>query len=300
MDPQIPFLQSEVANLEAEIERFTREKAAASARLNELKNQPGPDKAPSDHESDLNAESSAVSPEPGAPDVPAPIYHNHFDPEVARILNDAGQSSAKSTPEEAANILYENIFRFTGVTAFPINQALLSADEKVFGIRFDTFSNHEHKFMAPHYVILKKTPHEKDPSQHRWTVFRHTLPVYIPVEAAEAALEFSDENESSVGRFARQIYGHLARTQMKRDVFAAFGEDHRVQRLETDLACNQVRLFVGNGQELVVKSDAYAVTLAEVVGDSALSATCGALLTPHISGLAEGLDSAVTLLLRQT
>ena len=238
---EILTLRSEVEQLEAEIEKFSQEKQLASVKLNELKNQPDPPSqiSESEPESLLDSESESQ---------PAPIYHNHFDPEVARILEEANKVKKKSSPEETASILYENIFRFTGITAFPINKSLLSADEEVFGIRFDTYSNHERKFVAPHYVILKKIPHEKEPNHHRWSVFRHTLPVYIPVNEAESVLEYGQEEvDQSVVKFSKLVYGYLSQTQMKHDIFAAVSLNPDIRRLEKDLACHRVRLFLGRG-----------------------------------------------------
>lgn len=289
---EILTLRSEVEQLEAEIEKFSQEKQLASVKLNELKNQPDPPSqiSESEPESLLDSESESQ---------PAPIYHNHFDPEVARILEEANKVKKKSSPEETASILYENIFRFTGITAFPINKSLLSADEEVFGIRFDTYSNHERKFVAPHYVILKKIPHEKEPNHHRWSVFRHTLPVYIPVNEAESVLEYGQEEvDQSVVKFSKLVYGYLSQTQMKHDIFAAVSLNPDIRRLEKDLACHRVRLFLESGQELVIHCDISSVILAEVVGNAELSAACEAVLSTDIAALEGALTRVLGILRR--
>lgn len=292
MSQEILTLRSEVERLEAEIERFSQEKELASVKLNELKNQPDPPPQITESEPELQLDSESEAP-------PAPIYHNHFDPEVARILEEANRATKKSSPQETANILYENIFRFTGITAFPINKALLSADEEIFGIRFDTYSNHERRFVAPHYVILKKIPHEKEPNHHRWSVFRHTLPVYIPVNEAESVLEYGQEEiDKSVVKFSKLIYGYLSQTQMKHDIFAAVSLNPHIRRVEKDLACHRVRLFLESGQELVIHCDSTSVILAEVVGNNELSTACEAVLTTDIAGLEGALVRVLGMLHR--
>lgn len=282
---EIETLRAEVEQLEHEISKYTQDKEDANKQLDELKNQPDPI-SENEMDSDSNDES-----------IPQVISHNHFDPEVARILAEANKAKKHTTPEEVSNILYENIFRFTGITAFPINKTLLSEDETVFGIRFDIFSAHDKKFVAPHYVILKKTPHEKDPNHYRWSVFRHTLPAYIPISEAEAFLEVGlDEDNQSVSNFAHLIYSYLAQTQAKHDIFSTVSHNPQVKSIEKDLACHRVCIHLESGRQLLLHCDLTSVILAELDDNHELSNVCSAILVDKIEGIDTSLARVLTIL----
>ena len=129
------------------------------------------------------------SPVPSGPDdmdieIPEIIKHNYFDPSIQKYFQQStSPSNQLSLPENTTtkiassqlkpindlelkeNVLYENIFRMFGITAFPINQYLFKnnddPNEQILGLRFDLYSNFTKCFQQPHYCILRKLPFEK-------------------------------------------------------------------------------------------------------------------------------------------
>lgn len=143
------------------------------------------------------------SPVPSGPDdmdieIPEIIKHNYFDPSIQKYFQQStSPSNQLSLPENTTtkiassqlkpindlelkeNVLYENIFRMFGITAFPINQYLFKnnddPNEQILGLRFDLYSNFTKCFQQPHYCILRKLPFEKNDSIfYNWIVYKHT------------------------------------------------------------------------------------------------------------------------------
>ncbi|CCE83799.1 Piso0_004387 [Millerozyma farinosa CBS 7064] len=152
------------------------------------------------------------------------------------------------------SVLLENVLRFNGVTAFPLNRLPFENSELI-GIRFDMFSHNSQSFLKPHYAILKKVQVESKESdvQMRWSVYRHTLPAYIDVEYASRKLEAEDE-EIALWEFATGIREGLLVVQYRHDKIDAllnlkFGhvdpsfpekELKVIRTLEKDLSCQRV------------------------------------------------------------
>lgn len=194
------------------------------------------------------------SPVPSGPDdmdieIPEIIKHNYFDPSIQKYFQQStSPSNQLSLPENTTtkiassqlkpindlelkeNVLYENIFRMFGITAFPINQYLFKnnddPNEQILGLRFDLYSNFTKCFQQPHYCILRKLPFEKNDSIfYNWIVYKHTLPSYIPVDEYSKILNENDnENDNgnqnnSLFKFAESIQLTLTKTQYKLDKF---------------------------------------------------------------------------------
>lgn len=124
---------------------------------------------------------------------------------------------AKQVVAMKENILYENIFRFNGITAFPLNEAFMAGTEFL-GLRFDNFSSVNNKFLDPHYVILRKE--QIDSKQHgvidAWKVYRDTLPAFIPTEEISHVL-IDQNNDEGLLLFATTIRKYLVKIQFKHD-----------------------------------------------------------------------------------
>lgn len=149
-------------------------------------------------------------------------------------------------PEGIHNLaLYENIYRFGGITAFPINKYLFDENEEILGLRFDVFTFQ--KFHTPHYVILRKEP-SKD--HDKWRVFKHTLPVYVPIRQYEAQL---DDNDVTIAAFAKSIRTFLVLIQYKHDKFNLVNKlgfkvipDLQCERVIVEKALKRMELICSN------------------------------------------------------
>ncbi|KAG5419799.1 MCM21 [Candida metapsilosis] len=152
----------------------------------------------------------------GHHDVVPMIKHTYFDPSVAQYFDDT-ESPPQIQPideriieraDTKENIMYENILRMSGITAFPINKHLYPNDE-ILGIRFDIFSPKTRSFKQPHYVILLKS---KLNEASYWKVHKTTLPVHVPLDRYQQ--ELSETHD--VDKFVTQIHNYLAKDNEKR------------------------------------------------------------------------------------
>ncbi len=80
-----------------------------------------------------------------------------------------------SNTVDLSNLKLENVYRLTGITGFKVSDPAPQGDKNMLGIRIETFS--KGKYTAPHYVIIRKD------MKDRWEIFKHTVPVYIPIKA---------------------------------------------------------------------------------------------------------------------
>ncbi|GBC10745.1 hypothetical protein RclHR1_09870004 [Rhizophagus clarus] len=94
---------------------------------------------------------------------------NHM---IKEILQDGGD-------REYQNIL--NAYRLTGKTIFPVK------DNRI-GLRFETFYNA--KFLEPYYIIL-----DQNQENEQLSIFRHTLPHFIPLDELEVTYLNKDMNK---------------------------------------------------------------------------------------------------------
>lgn len=174
-----------------------------------------------------------------------------------RLDNIASDFKAKSETilEMKQNILYENIFRFGGVTSFPLNPFLFDDNDEIIGLRFDIFSHYKRKFITPHYVILRKIKNTEKglETTMKWEVYRHTLPVYLPI--SEYSEYLHEHEEVTFSKFTQQIREHLIQIQYKHDKFDFLRNikyDHIsknrsshgrvVEKLEKDLQCQRINI----------------------------------------------------------
>lgn len=217
--------------------------------------------------------------------IPPLVQHNHFDDSIAKFFTESFQNGPKEpttheptkkkqklsefsynlleksteTAEIKENILYENIFRFGGVTAFPINNTLFKDDDEILGIRFDVFSHFTKKFLAPHYIILKKLESNTKSAtsvSKKWFVYRHTIPVYISLEEYDHFLVNEEDIDLGLRKFVYSLRDHLIQIQYKHDQFDALSQlsmgsiknndtqDPVFAKIDKDLECNRVILHI--------------------------------------------------------
>ncbi|RLV96513.1 Central kinetochore subunit MCM21 [Spathaspora sp. JA1] len=205
--------------------------------------------------------------EPAIVDIPDIIKHSHFDPSISSYFKEPEEdtdmeshdATDHTTPiqqdlELRENILYENIFRMTGITAFPVNQY---SEDELLGIRFDTYSTSTNTFKTPHYMILQKnniiSNSDKEQSLTEegkiWSVYKHTLPSYVPLLEYNKILDDSNESIIQLSTLVRNFlikiqYKHdkldqllrLTRTQFNLDS----DTDAIISNIDRDLSCQRI------------------------------------------------------------
>lgn len=153
--------------------------------------------------------------------------------------------------EEMSKIQAENVFRFNGITVFPISN---DPNGDFLGLRFDIFNIFHKQFVSPHYIILKQLEATNDNSKTntistekqpmwKWSVFQTTVPKFISV--AELALTYlvttTHERETSdwfdngtpfipgfnrINKFAMRVYNELVQLETRRACVLNFAHKH--------------------------------------------------------------------------
>lgn len=147
------------------------------------------------------------------------IKHTYFDPSIAQFFEDTeGSTQIELINEQIIekadtkeNIMYENILRMGGITAFPISKHVFPNDE-VLGIRFDIFSTKSRSYKQPHYAILLKGRYKSE-ALH-WRIHKTTLPAHVPLDRYQQELQETND----LDKFVNQIYMYLAKDNEKREV----------------------------------------------------------------------------------
>ncbi|KAG7660848.1 MCM21 [[Candida] subhashii] len=212
-------------------------------------------------------------------DIPELIKHSHFDSSISSYFESSTnvssiipQQQQQNTPiniiqqeiELRENILYENIFRMTGITAFPLNKHLQK--EQLMGLRFDIYSTTTKTYSSPHYVILKKLnsfDYKLQIPKRNWIIYRDTLPKYIPLKEYSNLL---DESTESIHLFVEQIRQFIHKTQYKHDKFDQlksltrnnFGLKLRsnlpmVHKINRDLQCQRIKLIIKHKSSILLE-----------------------------------------------
>lgn len=137
----------------------------------------------------------------------------------------------KSVPEKNENvnefsfnvktkmqIMEENIFRFCGITPFQLNSGMTES-ECLMGLRFDVYSGLEHKFLMPHYVILRRMEQRQKKTllKRRWEIYKYTLPDYVPLETFFNEYFLEKQDQENLVEFSEKIWEFLTRNQYKKD-----------------------------------------------------------------------------------
>ncbi|GEQ68528.1 hypothetical protein JCM33374_g2196 [Metschnikowia sp. JCM 33374] len=173
--------------------------------------------------------------------------------------------------------LRESILRFGGITAFAINDHLYDTqDDALLGLRFDVLSHTTRQFLKPHYIILRRrnlsfketAPSStsplapapapaSSPVQNHWSVFRYTTPPHVPLDQLQRLLSAADE-AAGLQSFVERVRASLVSVQYKHDklhslstltheeVFGFGSENKVVSKIEKDLSCQRIVLWVNN------------------------------------------------------
>ncbi|KAG2734204.1 hypothetical protein G9P44_002210 [Scheffersomyces stipitis] len=230
--------------------------------------------------------------------IPQIIRHEHFDSAISHFFTANGTSETPAKRPKLSklsenllqrserlvnlkeNILYENIYRLVGVTAFPLNKFTFSAGDEVLGIRFDVYSHTRSCFLSPHYAILKKivAVDKEEAIVKNWTLYRHTLPVYLPLDQLQKDLQCSTSDSQAIFDFALEVRNHLVKTQYKSDkidqlqkiTLGNIGFNSNISKtviskLEKDIQCQRVMLSIRNRTSLTKKTHSIEIFCSEDV-----------------------------------
>ncbi|EGW30421.1 uncharacterized protein SPAPADRAFT_52507 [Spathaspora passalidarum NRRL Y-27907] len=247
-----------------------------------------------EEERETNKNTNQTVIEDSTTDIPEIMKHSHFDPSISVYFKETAEKETekednddddddekdtefiaepthtKSIQEELElkeNILYENIFRMVGITAFPINQYVFNADDELMGIRFDRYASSTNTFQPPHYVILRQINIYSEKEQEltierkTWSVYKHTLPNYVPLSDYQKLL---DESKESIIQFTRHVRDFLTKIQYKHDKLDQLLQLRRKQfdlpndspiisNIERDLSCERIQITFKSKNKLFLE-----------------------------------------------
>lgn len=216
------------------------------------------------------------------------IYHSidGMDPMISQLLIQSQTQkqptqTSKRTKETLEKIQLENVNRMFGVTSFQITN---DQSNNLLGLRFDVFNQFECKYVAPHYIILKKGTPEgygvKDvstiPNNEIWTIFKSTLPKYIPFnELAKEHLLSSIQDPTSneeLKEFTSIIYNQLDKIEIKKSQIQSLQLKCREKygqkvHIKYDLNVYKVTITILGRIEIIILTDLDSVLSAVVIDD---------------------------------
>lgn len=286
---EVDDIKQDIVALETEVNDLNSHHSELLEQLNLLEADfPGPDRPDDGDNRDIDVDIDTE--DAGAQETQ---LDRHFDPSIAKYFSSDAKRAPITPPEPASfhtvshltnqNILYENIFRFGGATAFPINN---HSPDELFGLRFDIYSWTSSTFVTPHYVILKKisVSNKQHQTRDQWTVFKHTLPSYVPYVDDEKLLHSSGD----VDQFATSIRNFLCCVQYKHDKLQQLQtvdwsslvpiKYKIISNIEKDLACSRVVIHLKRFQIEMICSQS-SIEIANFSIFNATVDTCKSILT---------------------
>lgn len=225
-----------------------------------------------------------------------PVYHyNYFDESIQKYFKELTITHENADyPELSHQILAhvearsntgllqlaENIFRFGGITAFPINERLYDSEDcSLLGVRFDVMDYTKKQYIAPFYIILRQKKlfgSGNSADKFPWTVFRYTTPAYVPLDQISKLLD-CDDPDAGLSSFVEMVRLKLVDVQTRREYFESlktitfadlFGDtlNKPIAEFEMDAACIRVTIKLNNSCKIELFCEK-----GEVVGIMALS-----------------------------
>ncbi|KAI5952194.1 MCM21 [Candida margitis] len=208
---EISALGDDIINIETELEQLSNNESLLRQEVTKLEQ--------------LEAEQTQP-PVDGPHDEVLMIKHTYFDPSISHFFETTEETSSTSSSSQLQlinqrimestdvkeNIMYENILRMSGITAFPINNKHLFPNDEILGVRFDIFSYKSKSYKQPHYVILLKRKDKSDTPY--WSVYKTTLPMYAPLNEYQQELQ----QTSDLDKFVTRIHMYIAKDNEKRGV----------------------------------------------------------------------------------
>lgn len=235
MDDDLVALENEIRSLQAEIEPLQSE---YQSLLRQVAHYEAQNKIISVHSKPAVSKEIPLDDHEDAP----PVIHDEiFDESIRKYFKEQPHESvppvvAKPTQAILADIeqrtigrgmlLVENVRRFGGVTAFPLNDHLYDSEDcTLLGLRFDLLSHACRKYREPYYIILRKKRclDDTENAQLPWLIFRYTTPAYVSLDELSSVLA-QDDNEDSLVYFAEAVRRRLVLVQHKHESFERLAE----------------------------------------------------------------------------
>lgn len=177
-------------------------------------------------------------------------------------------------------IQIENIFRFNGITIFPISN---DKHCEFLGLRFDVYNTYLKKFSPCNYIILKQFQIEttgkiittNNLCEWKWNLFQTTIPKYIPVfDLANIYLAIRHHRDNTtldirsnqipgfnrINKFAMHIYEHLFQLERRRTIIYQLKDQYtnkklRQVQIKYDLAVSKIEIAISKLGKLTVSID---------------------------------------------
>lgn len=283
MENELEILENEIRSLQEEIGPLQAEYGSLLRQATQLdaENRTGIDHNASIKMLQLQKDALPHDEHEEAP----PVYHyNYFDDSIQKYFKELKikkenaiyrESShkilAKIEPRSANGLLQlgENIFRFGGVTAFPINDNLYDSEDcSLLGVRFDVMDYTQKQYLEPSYIILRQKKLfgiELTRKSLPWTVFRYTTPAFIHLDQISKLLE-CDNSDAGLNAFVEMVRSELVAAQIRREYFHSlksityanlFGDpmNEPIAELDMDDACTRVVLKLKNDSRIELYCD---------------------------------------------
>lgn len=204
-----------------------------------------------------------------------PLEHQMFDNSIidemdTGILSSPSKRKARLDGNSIGNpntyklhdkIILENIFRFFGITSFPlvdptdlrvnIETNKMEIGRSMIGMRLDIFDERSSTFEKPHYILLKKTNTSKDQedknnNSSKWFIFKHTIPEYLNIrKIMEEINQNGAKSYNDIYIFCKEVYIQLLETIERRRKFEELEYRGIISNLKNDLYSNRISFSVG-------------------------------------------------------
>lgn len=232
MEDELVALQNEIRSLQADIEPLETELQGLQRQVAQFETQ---NKIVSVHLKPTFPKEVPIADD--HEEAPPVIHDEYFDESIRkyfkeRPLTTQSRVAVKPTLTILANIeqrtvgravlLVENVRRFGGVTAFPLNDRLYDSEDcTLLGLRFDVLDHGTGRFREPCYIILRRKRYLEDTvadENLQWLIFRYTTPAYVSLDKLSKHLAQS-AGETSLLCFAEAVRRRLVLVQYKHNLF---------------------------------------------------------------------------------
>ena len=178
-------------------------------------------------------------------------------------------------------ITTENMFRFFGVTFFPLvdpvdlefnyEKQKIEVARSMIGIRLDLFNPDKSAFESPYYILLKKSQPSKkvaneDLESVKWTIFKHTIPIYLDVTGIMRAINPNGARSyADLFIFGKEVYIQLASALERRHIFNILESKGVISKLKNDFPSTSV-LFSVKQVKIQIFIDEKNITSCSILG----------------------------------
>ena len=205
-----------------------------------------------------------------------PLTQQMFDSSIVNemdvdILSSPSKRKAKLSTKENDNritnklqqkIMLENMFRFFGITFFPLvdptdlefnhEKQTIEITRSMIGIRLDLFNTDKATFEQPYYILLKKAAPSKKisnetPDNTKWCIFKHTIPIYLDIAKIMKIINPNGARTySDLFIFSKEVYIQLYDILDRRHVVDTLAAQGVITKLHNDISSTSISFSVKN------------------------------------------------------